>query len=687
MKKEGSLKQCILLQDATKRTLHGKGQPSCVPEMRGPRRPRHQPLHHHAGLVVPLAAVALLLLVAANTLNYHANVAKEPALTRFDDDDDAQHAPPVARVAAAHNNPAARERCFDGARHERIKGLHGAAEFAVSFQLKTRPNACRPMAYGGTRQWHASGCGVISGVRGFLRDRTEWWVKRRERPPLGPREDFAAPRGGGVKEHLRRDFLEEVFATGARSDFGVSLEADDDGAYRGRVLFGVGHRDFGEHALNHGVLRQSARPVRDVTFAAEAPSLTDGNWHDIVVVRSRRRPQLNGAVQTEDEIPVAASLHDTSELHVYVDGKRAAGSFRLTGGKTGAAMANDASQKSGGLPGGAFAGLPHALHDAPVNVTLGDAFKGCLRHMTFHTRALDAVEVKKGAQQLAVQPIAKTSTRYPLYFYSHDDEGSRAMRDKFVRSIRDPSTDIELRELVLGAGIEDQTQRFGTKIDLILKAIEENQPGTYVLISDVDIRFFKPVKPYIDAIATGDYDIVFQRDEDRSLQGNLGFMAIRCSQQVGDLWRIAGGVVTQKRRGSTGDQRIVNRALAEPSFYGAPRLRWTLFPPELATDIFADALTRDAMYGTGYNEWVLFHANRYGRAGNGASRARVAKMNLLAYAEALRQRRLQVAGAAPPYKVASFASLAPDAPQTRWQHLDTKGSPLRRRFPRDTEGG
>ena len=47
------------------------------------------------------------------------------------------------------------------------------------------------------------------------------------------------------------------------------------------------------------------------------------------------------------------------------------------------------------------------------------------------------------------------------------------MRDRFVNSLQDPPTDIELREVVIKSAGEDQTMKFGTKIDLILKAIEE----------------------------------------------------------------------------------------------------------------------------------------------------------------------------------------------------------------------
>ena len=396
--------------------------------MRGRRRPW---VHHQAEgsnyrtAAFAAAAVALLLLCAANTINYHATT------TPHHDADDATVTPHHA--ADADERPvevtAPVERCFDGLDHARVPGLTGAAEFTISFQVKTQgKRACRKhTTYEKTDQWHAGGCQLIGGVRGFLRDRTAWWLERREAVPLGPREDLVAPRGGGRKEQKRREFLEEVFARGSRSDFGVALEASNDGFYLDHLLFGVGHRDFGENARGHGVMRQSARPVRDYTFAAEAPQLSDGAWHDVVVVRARRRAQKGGAIDADGDIPVVASLHDTGELHVYIDGKRAPGTFRVTGERPGDAVARDAAQISGGLPGGAFAGLPHVLVDAPVNVTLGDHFRGCLRHITFHTRALSVEEVQQGAERLAKRPRRKPSRQpIPMYFSSHDDEGSRS---------------------------------------------------------------------------------------------------------------------------------------------------------------------------------------------------------------------------------------------------------------------
>ena len=182
-------------------------------------------------------------------------------------------------------------------------------------------------------------------------------------------------------------------------------------------------------------------------------------------------------------------------------------------------------------------------------------------------------------------------------------------------------------------------------------------------------------------------------------------MALRCNDAVRDLFRVTGELIQQNRKGVTGDQRVVNRALAEPWHYGTPRVKWAIFPNhdrvraaeelselrrgvtrvttlhtslppssapryEIATDTVADVHTRDGMYGTNFNNWVLFHANDYGRAGMASSKARVAKMNLLEDAE-------------------NMARHSPTAkrPRLRWPYVPTPTAPARRPFPRGTEGG
>ena len=101
--------------------------------MRGRRRPW---VHHQAEgsnyrtAAFAAAAVALLLLCAANTLNYQATVTAPLA----DDADDAQDNQLPRKTIDAL--PV--ERCFDGVDHARIPGLTGAAEFTISFQVKTQ---------------------------------------------------------------------------------------------------------------------------------------------------------------------------------------------------------------------------------------------------------------------------------------------------------------------------------------------------------------------------------------------------------------------------------------------------------------------------------------------------------------------------------------------------------------------
>ena len=359
---------------------------------------------------------------------------------------------------------------------------------------------------------------------------------------------------------------------------------------------------------------------------------------------------------------------------VYVDGARRGGAFSATGGRVSDAATNAANTGAGGSPGYQGSAPPHPLVDAPANVTVGEYFRGCLADVALHPAALDPEALAAGAAALArPRPRPERTKPIPLYFYAHSDSESKVMRDAFVGSLKDSPAAIELREWIVDAHGEDQSLRFGTKIELVLKAIRENWGGL-VIVCDVDVRFFREIAPFVDYYAgSGDawgVDAAFQRDEDRSLQVNLGFMALRCNRAVHDLFRITGEIIQQNRPGATGDQRIINRALAEPSFYGTPRLKWAVLPYELATDTVADAHTRDGVYGTNFDNWVLFHANDYGRAGMASSKARAAKMRLLDDAVAMAERR---PGAR--------------APRDRWTYVATPHAPRRRAFPHDTEGG
>ncbi|KAH8069967.1 hypothetical protein JL721_5509 [Aureococcus anophagefferens] len=487
-------------------------------------------------------------------------------------------APPPRRDGAADGaaEPAAEpygERCFDGADDFDRAALnmfgHGLTEFSLSLSLRVAEpgEPCGDLPTDESPHFHSGGCGLASGVRGFLKDRDAW------------------------------------------SDWGLSLARD------GALLFGYGHRDFGTATDMAGTARGEARPVRDTTLRAPkgdgGADLLDGAWHDVVVVRKRTSPNR----KKDDVDPYGSPVvgpHCTSELYVYVDGARRAGSFAVSGGRTGDSALNNAVTKAGGSPG--YKG------SAPLH----------------RGRAL---EVKLGGGSAAA---------------SGTDAASRDMRDKFVASIRDGASDVVLREWVIGASKEDQTQRFGTKIELVLRAIRENPRDSVVIVSDMDLRFYKPMAPVIDAyIGVGDpYDVD---------------IALKCNKAVADVFRTTGEIMQQNRPGATGDQRIINRALANPWVYGMPRLKWAVLPSEIATNSVVNDHTKDAMYGANFNNWVLFHANDYGRAGLESSKARIAKMKLLTDAENM---------------VAQNADAR--KPRDRWPYV---GPEERRVFPSETEGG
>uniref|UniRef100_A0A7S2CKT8 Uncharacterized protein n=1 Tax=Octactis speculum TaxID=3111310 RepID=A0A7S2CKT8_9STRA len=110
-------------------------------------------------------------------------------------------------------------------------------------------------------------------------------------------------------------------------------------------------------------------------------------------------------------------------------------------------------------------------------------------------------------------------------------------------------------------------------------------------------------------------DMIFQRNDDRSLEANIGFMALRCNQRVKNFWLIIRQIVRQRETGqkpaiSGGDQRIVNKILFNPGIVGtSPDLRWGLFPSEICTQVYA--IERNHQAGSMYrnHDIYAYHAN------------------------------------------------------------------------------
>jgi len=134
--------------------------------------------------------------------------------------------------------------------------------------------------------------------------------------------------------------------------------------------------------------------------------------------------------------------------------------------------------------------------------------------------------------------------------------------------------------------------KFKTK--LLLDALEDAANEEIVLISDVDIQFFREVMPLVHQCIAGK-DMCFQR-EFTELGVNIGFVAIRRTRTTIDFWHHVWDELPTGRH----DQRIVNNLLYTQQI---PELRWGCFPPQ----IWASSQAFD---GDGIPEGiVLHHAN------------------------------------------------------------------------------
>ena len=180
--------------------------------MRGQRR---RPWVHHQAegsnyrtAAFAAAAVALLLLCAANTINYHhATVTPHRSLTT-------PTTPPRRRVARRGNSTAGRALPtasttleYRDSRERRVHDLLPGQDTKTGLPPTHYVREDGPMARRRLPiDWRRPR---------VLRDRTNWWLERREAVPLGPRENLVAPRGGGHRSR-KGEFLGEVFARGSR---------------------------------------------------------------------------------------------------------------------------------------------------------------------------------------------------------------------------------------------------------------------------------------------------------------------------------------------------------------------------------------------------------------------------------------------------------------------------------------
>ncbi|MDD3896569.1 MAG: putative nucleotide-diphospho-sugar transferase [Candidatus Peribacteraceae bacterium] len=107
------------------------------------------------------------------------------------------------------------------------------------------------------------------------------------------------------------------------------------------------------------------------------------------------------------------------------------------------------------------------------------------------------------------------------------------------------------------------------KIDLLLRAVEENWGGIFVY-SDVDIQFFNSVETLSFESLLGEQDVVFQNSQAGGIC--MGFLVCRANEAMQNFWRAAKEEI-RENCGIYGysDQSVVNFLLGIKKYRGSWR--------------------------------------------------------------------------------------------------------------------
>ena len=451
--------------------------------------------------------------------------------------------------------------CYAGEGHGRLYAEgSGASLSSFSAFASIKVSGCRPAqlgaaGYNRTAPWYARGCSLLNAVAAVMPGPAWALGAMKERRRFVSADKFARLKAAAAVRPISPTMreAERTLTTarraGARADWGLSISED------GSVHFGAGLRVYGSE--KRGVPQNTVRAVGEATVSGSS-HLFDDKWHDVAAIRR-----------------VTSST--TSTLEVWVDGVREG----LVEGVQG-----------DGFDGG---GGALALHDAPARVPLGQLLMGCLRGASVvgHAFDEDVLQNAYNADDFATYLRNAAGSRhiqreYPVYYSAHTDSGSREMAELFLGSLVTNSRRVVPRESTVDAAPTSMAQRFGTKIALIKEALDAQAADSYVIITEIDVRFFgngsMPIADLVDDALERcgpKCDAVFQREDDHSLHRNMGFIVLRVCAEVRHLFEAVGlataaakthrggvfrGPNVPKVRGITPatDQQIVNVALWEP---------------------------------------------------------------------------------------------------------------------------
>ena len=167
-----------------------------------------------------------------------------------------------------------------------------------------------------------------------------------------------------------------------------------------------------------------------------------------------------------------------------------------------------------------------------------------------------------------------------LFYFS--DIGFLDMKEKFENSIQDPFDkqfhfieNVQLDRNKFGGGVgiwKYKTEMILSAIQAAMQEKKEGEEREIIVISDIDIVFYKPAIPTILECMI-DTDICFQKERDYG-GINIGFMAIACNDTTLTFWKKVYETLENSNRW---DQEIVNDFIQRSVI----PIRWKLFPPTI----------------------------------------------------------------------------------------------------------
>lgn len=207
------------------------------------------------------------------------------------------------------------------------------------------------------------------------------------------------------------------------------------------------------------------------------------------------------------------------------------------------------------------------------------------------------------------------------------NEGQSVLYQQFFRTSLQDEWNLIYHELQTKAAADFATQSFKRIIHekvsrLVTEILGSEDPEGAFLLSDIDIQFFRRCEPVV-LQALDQHDIVFQKEHALGPEVNTGFMAMRPTSQVKDLWSEVEHRLARSLEDSefVNEQQIVNMLLPTRT-----SLKWSTFPDE----VWAWSNSNIHLNSENFPNILLHHANCTAPRGNKTSlELKVEQMDLV----------------------------------------------------------